>query len=912
MSRLLALWLVVLLVAAWRPAHAADYGAETALIASLAHDAKYDEALSRSAALVQQIAVAEGARSLAYARAIGWQAYLLQAQGRFLEAEPHFQKSLEILEQVLPTGHPDVATAINNLGFQYQATDRLVEAEALYKRALAMREKAVPRSNLLVADSFNNLAQVLKAQGRLAEATPLLRRALDLRAKELPPVHPLIAQSLANLAGMLERIGQSAEAEPLLRRALAIRQASQTTDHPEIAGITSKLAQNLSRQGRFAEAHEHFERALGIRARTQPSDHIDVAGTLHDTALNLLALRRLSEARRALERSLAIRRAVLPASHPEIARSLTDLARILLAAGDRADAAGAIDQSLKLLLARERFDDAARAQIADATDVAWEAWRDDTSAAPVELVNQVFQLGQRAMATPTATAVSRMAARFATRDASLRSMIRERETAELRLSALEQEFNGALATSEPVNLGRIRQDIEMGERNLKRIDVGLQRDFPGYFSLVRPQPISVADVGRVVGDDEALVAIVPTATAIYTLAVTRETAVWRVATLKPYDIDRLVAELRETLDIEKITDAGAKARLFDLGTAHKLYSALLGPVEPVIGRKSHLIISAAGTLTGLPFQVLLTAPPKITRPMMTELASYRDAPWLMRRHAISVLPAVGSLVALRNVAGPVAADRALIGFGNPAFAATAPGPAVRSARTSRTVAARRTTPRLRGYANFWRGPAADLDKLRQELPALPETEVELKSIASHLAPAISQLVLGAAATETSVKNAALDRFRIVYFATHGLVAGEVKGLGEPALALTIPAHPSELDDGLLTASEVALLRLDADWVVLSACNTAAGERPGADALSGLARSFFHAGARAMLVSHWRVDSDATAAMMTSIFGAMSHDAKLGRAEAMRKAMLAAAANVNDPWSGYPAFWAPFSLIGEGR
>ena len=102
----------------------------------------------------------------------------------------------------------------------------------------------------------------------------------------------------------------------------------------------------------------------------------------------------------------------------------------------------------------------------------------------------------------------------------------------------------------------------------------------------------------------------------------------------------------------------------------------------------------------------------------------------------------------------------------------------------------------------------------------------------------------------------LADYRVVYFATHGLVAGEVKGLGEPSLALTLPKQPSETDDGLLTASEVAQLKLNADWVVLSACNTIAGDKPGAEALSGLARAFFYAGARALLVSHWAVESNA--------------------------------------------------------
>jgi CHAT domain-containing protein len=154
--------------------------------------------------------------------------------------------------------------------------------------------------------------------------------------------------------------------------------------------------------------------------------------------------------------------------------------------------------------------------------------------------------------------------------------------------------------------------------------------------------------------------------------------------------------------------------------------------------------------------------------------------------------------------------------------------------------------------NSGSGLESDRTKLAEALPSLPETADELKAVARKLGAPASDIHLGKDASETTVKRSSLADYRIVYFATHGLVAGDVKGLAEPSLALSLPKEPSEFDHGLLTAIEVAQLKLNADWVVLSACNTAAGDKPGAEALSGLARAFFYAGARALLVSHWAV------------------------------------------------------------
>jgi CHAT domain-containing protein len=246
------------------------------------------------------------------------------------------------------------------------------------------------------------------------------------------------------------------------------------------------------------------------------------------------------------------------------------------------------------------------------------------------------------------------------------------------------------------------------------------------------------------------------------------------------------------------------------------------------------------------------------------------------------------------------AKNPLIGFGDPIFN---PEEETRPAKQEKVAA-------TRSYPDFWKGIEIDRSMLRG-LPRLPETADELKVVAAKLGAPMSDIHLQRDASEATVKRARLDDFSVLYFATHGLVASDVKGLGEPALALSMPKQPSELDDGLLTASEVAQLKLNADWVVLSACNTAAGDKPGAEALSGLARAFFYAGARALLVSHWAVESKAATTLTTSTFDILKSDPKLGRAEALRRAMPAYMNDTSDPLSAYPALWAPFVVVGEG-
>jgi CHAT domain-containing protein len=197
---------------------------------------------------------------------------------------------------------------------------------------------------------------------------------------------------------------------------------------------------------------------------------------------------------------------------------------------------------------------------------------------------------------------------------------------------------------------------------------------------------------------------------------------------------------------------------------------------------------------------------------------------------------------------------------------------------------------------------------------LPETADELCDVARSLGVPENDIWLGARASEREVKRLSdggeLAKYRIVHFATHGALAGELKAGAEPGLILTPPNEATPEDDGYLSASEISGLKLDADWVVLSACNTAAAGTETAEALSGLSRAFFYAGTRALLVSHWAVHSDATVKLITKTVSAMAADTSVGRSEALRRSMVALIEQ-GEPYVGHPAYWAPFVVVGEG-
>jgi CHAT domain-containing protein/tetratricopeptide (TPR) repeat protein len=895
---------------------------------------------------------------------VGNLAVLYSAQGRYPEAEVLAKRALAIDEKARGPDHPTVGTRLNNLAAVYFTQGRYAEAEPLMKRALAIEEKALGPDHPNVGSSLSNLAALYLAQGRDAEAEPIMKRALAIEEKAHGRDHPDVGIDLSNLALLYLNHGRYAEAEPLYKRAIAIFEKALGPDHPNVGTDINNLAEVYRAQGRYAEAEPLYKRAIAILEKALGPDHPNVGSHLNNLALVYQAQGRYADAEPIMKRALAIDQKALGPDHPDVGRDLNNLAALYFSQGDwahaadywRASTGAIIRRAQRGTLVGETLTGKRKSETAQlgwhfralvmATHSLASQQRDDMG-----LHREMFQTAQWALSSEAAESLAQMAARGAKGDPKLAALARERQDLvaewqqrdQLRSAALAQAPGDRRAAAEAENIARL---AAIDDR-IATIDKRLAKDFPDYAALASPAPVPIEDVQAQLGADEALVLFLDTAAwkpapeETFIWVVTKTNAKWVRSELGTETLTREVSALRCGLDYQgswtdshcsdllKVSythadhDALGKPLPFDLARAYALYKGLFGQIEDLIKDK-RLLVVPSGPLTQLPFHVLVTKAPKVA--IASSLADYQDVAWVARQHAITVLPAVSSLKALRALAKRSHASEPYVGFGNPLLDGEPArfkedGPAAKLAREKRCdPTLRQRVASLLGLRGGARavtrnnGGVADLADLRTWAP-LPETADELCDVAYDLGvDPETHLYLGALATETKIKqlseDGSLAKYKIVHFATHGAIAGQVSRASEPGLVLTPPDKASETDDGYLSASEIAGLKLDADWVILSACNTAAGGAQGAEALSGLARAFFYAGARSLLVSHWEVASDSTVRLITKAVAELKSNPEIGRAEALRRSMLSMIETGKD-YEAHPAFWAPFVLVGEG-
>ncbi|MGP0042551.1 MAG: CHAT domain-containing tetratricopeptide repeat protein [Rhodomicrobium sp.] len=766
-------------------------------------------------------------------------AYAAELAGDFGEAERDYAQSLQIREIVYGPESAGVATTLERLGHVVLKAARPAAAEALFMRELKIWRGLVGE-HAITAGAYAGLGEVNLSRRDYSSALAYYRQAVNrLTSQE---ARQELARSVIEADVKRHReifIGLAQAAWGLREQGGADRAAlmEETFRAGQSAWATSAASALAKMTARLKANDTELGRA--IRGLETLSDRIR---TLHEEDMEALAKwSKVQQADASYRETLAAFRAA------SIAQSK--------------DNAPAVKRQNELVA---RLQELVRRCPGGAHSAGCDTSEKERVAIAQELGSLSAQVSQGV------GGIRELSQRLQSAEHRLAGYLQFKTGRESRL-AESQRLEDALAASRAAIVKR----------------------FPDYLSLAEPAPLTVAQTQALLREDEALVAILPGPQGSLIWAVTRESAEWAEIETGEAELASQVAALRRGLDplAGENNPGPAVPANFDIARAYRLYRLLLGRFEPMLSGKQHLLLVPAGPLSSLPFQVLVTDPPLGG---LSEDRALKQTQWLIRRHALSVLPSVQSLSALRKLS-PNGAAKPFFGMGDPVFGDS---PEPQENAPGRGAA-------LPPLAAVYSNGTANL-RVLQSLSSLPETAGELLTVAHTLEASEADVNLREAATKARLRAVSLKDYRVLHFATHGLVAGDLSGLNEPALVLSLPSRAAQADDALLTASEVAALDLNADWVVLSACNTASGDKVGADALSGLARAFMFAGARSLLVSHWAVESQAAVELTTRTFAFLRAEPGLGRAEAFRRAMLSLIDEGHTP-----SYWAPFVIAGEG-
>ncbi|MBL8671212.1 MAG: CHAT domain-containing protein [Alphaproteobacteria bacterium] len=834
---------------------------------------------------------------------------LYNSSRNYIGAERAYRKALEIHERVLGFNNPETGTALISLALEVSNQGRFDEARALFDRA-----EPLVRASQDSSDTARYLTyRAMDAANRQdrAEAIKFAREATQFR-KDLVERERLrreeaerskgasggiagqaasaglrqssvneadVAQSLRVEAHMLMRNGELREAEQVARNGQEIYTKSRRAPETWAADFDLLLGEIWAKQSKFAEAAPVIQGAIDMRQR--------LFGEAPTTAF---AHMQMGELR-------------LQANDPTAALASFRKGVAMLRAGAQGGSGVEItyERLAPYLLALLRE---AEAKPAEAQ----------------ELFGEMFVASQLQREGVTSQTIAKTAARLAASDSKVGELVRALQEAERTrdetLGLLNVEQGKDQAQRDLPREQQLKVKQAEAEQKIQELEQQIQIAFPGYAQLVGARPITVADIAGKLRPNEALVRYVLGETASFAFLVRSDKTTVVKLGVNKRESGEMIAALRQAFEV-----VGGRVREFDLELSHQLYKGLMQPLEPSLAGVEHLVTVPVGDLLSLPFAILVTNP----SPGLGSPAAYVRTQWLGRRYALSVVPSVRAFVDLRSISQVARAPLPFIGFGNPDYAggapASAPAPAPAPAQPVQRVSSLApplSTPGgivTRASGNVLdeackTGEVSTTALLRQLAP-LPETADELRRIASVLKAPDDKVVLGAQATVGAVRKASLDQYRVVYFALHGLLPGELRCQVEPALALTPPAQESAKENGLLTASEIAELRLNADLVVLSACNTGGGGssgKLGGEALSGLARSFFFAGARTLLVTHWQVPSRATVALTTGMFNRLGGDLSQGGAIGLQAAQIEL---MNNPENSHPVFWGAFTLVGDG-
>jgi CHAT domain-containing protein len=780
------------------------------------------------------------------------------------EAENSYRRALEIQNRIFGASSPSAGETLMALALEVSNQGRFEEAANLFRRAEPMIERspnAMDRARL-------SAYQALDAanQGRYQDALRYAHDASSLRRMKVESAQPgldgiggtepaavargELAHSLSIEAAMALRLDDLATAEASAEEALWI--ISDTPDLPPWwrPNALSMMGQINARRGRFAAAERNYLDALAFRQR--------LFGDTAPTALADLALGRLYA-----DEEL----------NPQAVRAYRAAFAIL--EKDRA--------------ARSEFSFDQLAPFLKAASTLAERNVEDRAGLEAEML-RAMQLAGSGVGDQT---IARASARLAAADPAVADLVRQLQTAQRRQDSARIDLANETAKPDEQR-GSIReaalvQEVVTASASTGQLVEALQKAFPAYSKLANPGPAELDELRGQLQQGEAVISFTFGREQAYAVLIAGDRFVVHKLDLNAASLATAVGELRRAFvpRLGTVPD-------FDLRDSYALYRQLLGPFDAALDGIKHLIVVPGGALASLPLGVLVTSNPASGRER-----DYAHASWLIRRVALSQMPSMRAFINLR-AAGPgrTRPARPFLGFGNPNFTGTV---AQADGKPSALVA----------LAQQCRDNGPMPAEMLRALAPLPETAGEVNTVARVLGADGRSVFLGRDATEGKLRGLPLDQYGVLYFATHGLLPGELHCQAEPGLALSPPETPAtgKEADGLLDATEIASLSLNADLVVLSACNTASGGgRFGGEALSGLAEAFFYAGARALLASHWEVPSNATVRLMTGLFERAGPGLARGTAESLRQSQLAL---LDQPATAHPFFWAAFTVIGDG-
>ncbi|MGF1640287.1 MAG: CHAT domain-containing protein [Rhodospirillales bacterium] len=786
-------------------------------------------------------------------------------QGLYAEAEKRYRQALDLQLRVVSDNSGGLAFALMHLALELSNQERFAAADHLFARAEAVVPFSFDPTDEARLTGY--LAIHYANQRRFGRALEFARQATASRTELARDFRPDLFGGSRPTGADARLLGASGVALPLSSEIVLVGRAETALGDV----VQSKYLEGamLLRQGEFDAADMAFAEALAILELEPRVPRRWLPQIQWLQAMTAERRGALAEAEALLLRSIDAQRTDAGGSRNE-ALTLIALGR-LYARQDRSDEAfAAFHEGFELI--RERGGGLSFRDVQPYFQLAFataERRPDDRR----RLFAELFSVGQLVRESSTAQTIALAAARLSASDKAVGTLIRDLQDARRRRDTVRQALIRARAdpAALPPQLEALEAQAGATADEVAALERQVQAAAPRYNQLV-DAPVTLDQVVAALGADEALWQILLGPAFSVALFVDRDGVEAYPIDLGERDAREFVALLRAPFD----TIVGAA---FDVPRAHALFRLLFGPVEQRLARTKHLITVAAGPLLSLPFGVLVAEPPQVD-----DATDYTKVAWLARSQAITLTPSVQSFINLRTTARASRASRAMIGFGD-------------------------FVPERDADAILRRRDLAEV--CRQEMlavaamPPLPNTATELRAVARALGGG-GTVVLGKDFTEQAVAGAKLSDYRIVYFATHALLPFDFTCWPEPMLIAS--ASSADDDDGLLVSSEILELDLDADLVVLSACNTGGpGGESGGESLSGLARSFFYAGARALMVTHWQIPDAPTVALMTSVFEALATGAAT-TAEAMKRGQTAM---IEGARYAHPLNWAAFSVIGDG-